>query len=41
VIYRPNANTAVLYIHKNIYGACIQKWDWYRRPRKEEKKERK
>jgi hypothetical protein len=32
---------AILYIPRNVYRTCIQKWDWQRRPREEEKEGRK
>jgi hypothetical protein len=32
---------AISHIHVNVCRACIQKWDWKRKPREEEKKERK
>jgi hypothetical protein len=41
VEYRPNANTAILYIHRIICRTCTQRWDWKRKSREEEKKERK
>jgi hypothetical protein len=37
----PPKMQAMLYIHRNIYRVCVKKWDQQRRPREEEKKERK
>jgi hypothetical protein len=35
----PKQLQATLYMHTNIYRTRTQKWDWWRRPREEEKKE--
>jgi hypothetical protein len=30
---------AILYIPTNIYRTCTPEWDWWKRPREEDKKE--
>jgi hypothetical protein len=41
VEYRPKANKAISFMLIKIYRIYIQKWDWQRRLREEEKKKRK